>query len=100
MLDAKHTEVRSVNLIDLLLKILLQDKVLLYVDEQVCSRLTGTAKKNCKEIIETNGKDLINSIKCGTVRIKRYGNVWIKVHLLEINASVYSFPRLYRSSYC
>ncbi|CAF3821446.1 unnamed protein product, partial [Rotaria sordida] len=50
MLDAKHTE----------------DKVLLYIDEQICSRLTGAAKKNCKEIIETNGKDLINSIQCGT----------------------------------
>ncbi|UJR26418.1 hypothetical protein I4U23_007750 [Adineta vaga] len=50
MLDAKHTN----------------DKVLLYIDEQVCARLTGLAKKNCKEIIETKGQDLIDNIKCGT----------------------------------
>jgi hypothetical protein len=50
MLDAKHPE----------------DKVLLFIDEQICSRLTGSAKKNCKQIIDTNGKDLINNIACGT----------------------------------
>jgi hypothetical protein len=48
----------------------LKDKVLLYIDEQICSRLTGSAKKNCKEIIEKNGKDLINNIDCETVRRK------------------------------
>ncbi|CAF3793085.1 unnamed protein product [Rotaria sp. Silwood1] len=50
MLDAKQSE----------------DKVLLYIDEQICSRFTGIAKKNCKNIIENNGKDLINSIQCET----------------------------------
>ncbi|CAF1001411.1 unnamed protein product [Adineta ricciae] len=50
MLDAKHTD----------------DKVLLYIDEQVCSRLTGVAKKNCKDIIDTNAHDLIDNIKRGT----------------------------------
>ncbi|CAF3582670.1 unnamed protein product [Rotaria socialis] len=50
MLDAKHTE----------------DKVLMYIDEQVCARLTGVAKKNCKDIIENDGKNLINSIQSGT----------------------------------
>jgi len=29
----------------------------------VCSRLSGAAKTNCKEIIETRGKELIDSIK-------------------------------------
>lgn len=67
MLDTKQTEVRKVNLMDLFEEILLQDKVLLYIDEQVCSRLTGTAKKNCKQMIDTNGRDLINKIQSGTV---------------------------------
>ena len=42
----------------------------MYIDEQVCARLTGVAKKNCKDIIENDGKNLINSIQSGTVRIK------------------------------
>ncbi|CAF1099474.1 unnamed protein product [Adineta steineri] len=50
MIKAKHTD----------------DKVLLYIDEQVCSRLTGTAKTNCKAIIETDGKHLIDNLRHGT----------------------------------
>jgi len=75
MLNAKnpYPEVNLINKFqknkfDLLL--FLKDKVLLYIDEQICSRLTGSAKKNCKEIIEKNGKDLINNIDCETVRRK------------------------------
>ncbi len=48
----------------------LKDKILLYIDEQICSRLSGSAKKTCKQIIETKGKDLINDIECGTVKFK------------------------------
>jgi hypothetical protein len=46
----------------------LKDKVLLYIDEQICSRLSGSTKKNCKEMIDTNARDLINNIKDGMVR--------------------------------
>ncbi|CAF3915477.1 unnamed protein product [Adineta steineri] len=49
MIDAKNTE----------------DKVLLYIDEQVCSRLTGMSKKKCKEMIDTNGRDFVNDIRNG-----------------------------------
>ncbi len=93
MLDAKHTEVRSVNLIDLLLRILLQDKVLLYIDEQVCSRLIGTAKKNCKEMVDVNGRDLIKDIQSGTVSemiriifkfyISIFSNQCLSVHIFN-----------------
>ncbi|UJR26420.1 hypothetical protein I4U23_007752 [Adineta vaga] len=50
MLDAEHTE----------------DKVLLYIDEQVCSRLTGTTKKKCKEMIDNNGREFIRNLQSGT----------------------------------
>jgi hypothetical protein len=51
--------------------IFLKDKVLVYIDEQICSRLNGKLKKNCKEMLDTNGRDLINSIQDGIVRRKK-----------------------------
>ncbi|CAF5080118.1 unnamed protein product, partial [Rotaria sp. Silwood1] len=42
-----------------------QDKVLIYIDEHICSHLTGIAKKNCKDMVDTNGKDLITNIQDG-----------------------------------
>ncbi|CAF4491466.1 unnamed protein product, partial [Rotaria socialis] len=49
MLDTKHDE----------------DKVLLYIDEHICSRLTGVLKKNCKQVVDTNGRDLIENLQNG-----------------------------------
>ncbi|CAF3317643.1 unnamed protein product, partial [Rotaria sp. Silwood2] len=49
MLDTKHSE----------------NKVLIYIDEHMCSRLTGIAKKNCTDIVDTNGRDLIANIQDG-----------------------------------
>jgi len=51
--------------------IFLKDKVLIYIDEQICSRLNGKLKKNCKEMLDTNGRDLINNIQNGIVRRKK-----------------------------
>ncbi|CAF1468938.1 unnamed protein product, partial [Rotaria sordida] len=42
-----------------------KDKVLIYIDENICSHLTGKAKKNCKEMVDTNGRDLITNIQDG-----------------------------------
>jgi hypothetical protein len=73
MADNKHTEV------DLIEKLktkkikfwfYLKDTILLYIDEQICSRLIGSGKKNCKEMIDTNGRELLNNIKNGIVRKK------------------------------
>ena len=78
--------------------ILLKDKVLLYIDEQVCSRLTGSAKKHCKEMIDTNGKDLMTNIRNGMVRKKTSKEISLDFincfQYLASNASLYTFPVL------
>ncbi|CAF0969540.1 unnamed protein product [Rotaria sordida] len=43
-----------------------EDKVLHYIDEQLCSHWDGEMKKNCKYVIETYGKDFIDNIQHGT----------------------------------
>lgn len=48
----------------------LQESVLGYIDEQVCSRLLGEAKKQCKEMVGNKGKELLEGIRSGTVRIE------------------------------
>lgn len=72
-----------------------------YIDEQICSRLTGSAKTTCQHIIETNGRELLDDIKCGTVMINIKERVISSNQifaLLEINASLHTFSNLYRSS--
>ena len=79
--------------------VILQDKVLLYIDEQVCSRLTGAAKKDCKDIVETKAHDLINSIKHGTVRDRVLDGDWFMRQfnsILEINVTLHPFSCLYQ----
>lgn len=52
-----------------------KDKILGYIDEQICSRLTGSAKKTCQQIIEKNGRELLSDIECGTVTIEIIGKI-------------------------
>ncbi|CAF3652448.1 unnamed protein product [Adineta steineri] len=40
-----------------------EDKVLLYIDEHLCSNLHGEIQTNCKYMIKTNGDDLIKNIQ-------------------------------------
>ncbi len=47
-----------------------KNKVLGYINEQLCSHLDGKIKKNCEYMVETNGKELISNIQQGTVRRK------------------------------
>ena len=49
----------------------MQETVLGYIDEQVCSRLLGAAKKHCKEMVGNKGKELVEGIRSGTVRMKK-----------------------------
>jgi hypothetical protein len=70
MLDAKLTEVNFHKEISKKSFVFSKDEVLRYIDEQICSRFTDSEKTNCKKIIETDGKDLLNNIECGIVRRK------------------------------
>lgn len=47
--------------------LLLQKDILAYVDEQFCARLEGTAKENCKSMIDISDEELIQQIEQGTV---------------------------------
>lgn len=49
MLNSQHTE----------------DEILRYIDEQICVRLPNDKQKQCREMIDKNGRDLLNNIQQG-----------------------------------
>jgi len=42
-----------------------------YIDEQICVRLSNDKQKQCRKMVDDNGRDLLNNIQQGTVKTQR-----------------------------
>ena len=70
---------------------------MLYIDEQVCSRLTGAEKKKCKEMIDNDGQEFIRNIQSGMVGKQNGLNCFhfgISMNILATNASLHTASTL------
>lgn len=38
-----------------------------YIDEQICARLPNEKQKQCRQMVDRNGRDLLNNIQQGMV---------------------------------
>jgi len=43
-----------------------EDEILRYIDEQICVRLSNDKQKQCRKMVDDNGRDLLNNIQQGT----------------------------------
>lgn len=42
-----------------------EDEILRYIDEQICARLPNEKQKQCRQMVDRNGRDLLNNIQQG-----------------------------------